>query len=289
MTRRYTTRDHQRDRPGEGHPGAGRRHRRLGDGVDLRHVLDEQGPLGARRRHRQAADDRRLARPRGGDRARRALLHPRRAARSRTARSPACASPSRASATSAASSRSSCTRKARRSSRSPTRPAASTTRRASTSPAAFAHKHEHRTLAGLAGRRADHERGAAAPRLRRARAVRARAGDHRATTPTRCKATIICEGANGPVTPAADEILEDKGVLDPPRRARERGRRRRLVLRVGAGPPGVLLEGGRGEREAERHRQPRVRRDLGDARRSATCRCAWPPTASPSSASPRRR
>ena len=68
--------DHQRDRPGEGHPGAGRRDERRDDGVDLRHVLDEQGPLGARRRHRQAADDRRVARPRGGDRARRRLLPP---------------------------------------------------------------------------------------------------------------------------------------------------------------------------------------------------------------------
>jgi glutamate dehydrogenase (NAD(P)+) len=29
----------------------------------------------------------------------------------------------------------------------------------------------------------------------------------------RVKAQIVCEGANGPVTPAADAILEDKGVL----------------------------------------------------------------------------
>ena len=69
--------DHQRDRAGEGHPGARRRHGRARDGLDLRHVLDEQGPLGARRRDREAADHRRLARAARGDRPRRALHHPR--------------------------------------------------------------------------------------------------------------------------------------------------------------------------------------------------------------------
>ena len=44
------------------------------------------------------------------------------------------------------------------------------------------------------------------------------------------------------------------------------GRRRRLVLRVGAGPAGVLLARGRGEREAPRHRRARVRGGVADAR-----------------------
>ena len=71
-------RDHQRDRPREGHSRPRRRHRRPGDGVDLRHVLDERGPLGARRRHRQAARRRRLGRPRRRNGTRLALLHPNR-------------------------------------------------------------------------------------------------------------------------------------------------------------------------------------------------------------------
>ena len=105
-------RDHQRDRPREGHPRARRRHRRERDGLDLRHLLDEQGPLRPRRRHRQAARDRRLARPRGGDRARRALRDRRRARRGGQAASTGCASSCRASATSAATSRGCCTSRA---------------------------------------------------------------------------------------------------------------------------------------------------------------------------------
>ena len=78
MTRRYTTEIINEIGPEKDIPAPDVGTDALGDGVDLRHVLDEQGPLRARGRHRQAADDRRLARTRGGDRARRALLHPRR-------------------------------------------------------------------------------------------------------------------------------------------------------------------------------------------------------------------
>ena len=78
--------DHQRDRPGEGHSRARRRDERGDDGVDLRHVLDEQGALGAGCRDRQAAGDRRVARAAGGDRAGRSVLSPIGAREARAAR-----------------------------------------------------------------------------------------------------------------------------------------------------------------------------------------------------------
>ena len=162
-------RDHQRDRPREGHPGTRRRHGRAGDGLDLRHVLDERRPLRPRRRHRQAAVRRRLGRPRRGDRARRPLLHPHRAAEGGSAvprhprRDPGLrqrrpeprAAPRRGG------------RPGRRALRLEGR--GRRTRTASTSPRRSLHKAEHGALAGASGDGRGDERGADRARVRRAR------------------------------------------------------------------------------------------------------------------------
>jgi len=79
-------------------------------------------------------------------------------------------------------------------------------------PAAIAHKREHGTLAGLRDAEviSDEELilldvDILAPCALEQVITERNAGGVRAS--------IICEGANGPVTPAADMILEDKGVL----------------------------------------------------------------------------
>lgn len=79
-------------------------------------------------------------------------------------------------------------------------------------PAAFAHKREFRTLAGLRDAEAitnDEllllDVDLLAP-CALEQVITAQNAD-------RIKASIICEGANGPVTPAADAILEDRGIL----------------------------------------------------------------------------
>jgi glutamate dehydrogenase (NAD(P)+) len=79
-------------------------------------------------------------------------------------------------------------------------------------PAAFAHKREYRTLAGLKDAEAITNEelilldvDVLAP-CALEQVITAANAD-------RVKAPIICEGANGPVTPDADSILEDKGVL----------------------------------------------------------------------------
>ena len=79
-------------------------------------------------------------------------------------------------------------------------------------PAAFAHKREFGTLAGLR----DAEAFTNEELLLLDVDVLAPCALEQVITgenADRVRATIICEGANGPVTPAADAILEDKGVL----------------------------------------------------------------------------
>ena len=79
-------------------------------------------------------------------------------------------------------------------------------------PSVLAHKAEHGTLTGFAGADAitnDELLALECDVL----APCALEQVIRADNAGQVKARIVCEGANGPVTPAADEILEDKGVL----------------------------------------------------------------------------
>ena len=79
-------------------------------------------------------------------------------------------------------------------------------------PAAFAWKREHGTLRGFPG--ADEIDAAELLELDcDLLAPCALEQVITAENAARIKATIICEGANGPVTPEADEILEQRGVL----------------------------------------------------------------------------
>jgi len=78
--------------------------------------------------------------------------------------------------------------------------------------AAFAHKHEHGVLAGLK----DADQITNDELLLLDVDILAPCALEQVITERNAnevKASIICEGGNGPVTPAADAILEDKGVL----------------------------------------------------------------------------
>jgi glutamate dehydrogenase (NAD(P)+) len=79
-------------------------------------------------------------------------------------------------------------------------------------PAAFAYRREHRTLAGLK----DAELITNEDLLLLDVDILAPCALEQVITErnaAKVKASMICEGANGPVTPAADAILEDNGVL----------------------------------------------------------------------------
>ena len=79
-------------------------------------------------------------------------------------------------------------------------------------PSALAHKQEHGTLVGLANAEpvTNEELVELKCDVLAPCALEQVVNDENAD---RVKASVICEGANGPVTPAADSILEDKGVL----------------------------------------------------------------------------
>jgi glutamate dehydrogenase (NAD(P)+) len=79
-------------------------------------------------------------------------------------------------------------------------------------PAALAHKQEHGVLRGLGGA----ETVTNEELLELPCDILAPCGLEQVVTEenaSRIKATVICEGANGPVTPTADAVLEDRGVL----------------------------------------------------------------------------
>ena len=129
-------------------------------------------------------------------------------------------------------------------------------------PAAVLHKSEHGVLAGLPGT----EEATNEELIELECDVLVPAALEQvinAENAPRIRAHMICEAANGPTTPGGGRDPRGPRHLRAARRARERRRRRRLVLRVGPGPPGVLLEGVRGQREAQRHRRAGVRGDLG--------------------------
>ncbi|MGH3076758.1 MAG: Glu/Leu/Phe/Val family dehydrogenase, partial [Gaiellaceae bacterium] len=82
-------------------------------------------------------------------------------------------------------------------------------------PSAVAHKQEHGTLAGLANAEAvTNEELVELPcDVLAPCALEQVVTDRNAD---RVKARVVCEGANGPVTPAADAILDDRGVIVMP-------------------------------------------------------------------------
>ena len=125
-------------------------------------------------------------------------------------------------------------------------PTASTSRRCTRG------RHEHGSLEGYPTRTADHERGAARVPVRHPRARRARGSDHRRERAAACSASSSPKARTARRRSRRDAILAERGILGPARRPHERGRRHRLVLRVGAGPRPAVLGPRRDPRAAGR-------------------------------------
>ena len=107
------------------------------------------------------------------------------------------------------------------------------------------------------------------------------------TTRPRSARKIIVEGANGPTTPDAHAHLHERGVFVVPDILANSGGVTALVLRVGAGPPRLLLDRKGSERAARGEDVRGLRRRAADVAEYKASHCAPPPTSSPSTASRR--
>ena len=170
-------------------------------------------PLRPRCRHRQAGESRRQQRPRRGHRTRRPLRHPEGLRRARRRRCTARASPSRASATSAPSPRGCSSKPARKSWPSAMPAAASITTNGHDVAAILAMEGERGMVPATAPGRAHHEQ----PNSSSCRSISSSPPRSKArstpATPRASRRQMIIEAANGPTTPEADAILNERGVF----------------------------------------------------------------------------
>ncbi len=281
-------RDRHHHRPGQDIPAPDMGTDAADHGLDHGHLQHAPRPLRPGRRHRQAGRDRRQPRPRRGHGPRRPLRHPGGlpAARHRAAR--ARRSPCRASATSAAS------RRGCWPSAGAKIVAVSDSRGGIYDPdgldveSMYAHRLAGGCRAGPPRRRPSrhHQRGAAGAAGRHPRPGGARRSDHGANA-ARIKAKMIVEAANGP-DPRRRRDPQRTRHLRGAGHPRQRRRRHRLLLRVGAGPAVLLLGGGRGQHSACIASWSTPSTMSPTWPESAACAFARRPTSSPCSASSTR-
>jgi glutamate dehydrogenase (NAD(P)+) len=217
---RAGTRDpplHQRDRhhhrPQQGHPRARRQHQRADHGLDDGHLLHERGRHRHRRGHRQAGQPGRLARPARSHRPRRVHRGHRKPPAPSAWRSPARAWRCRVSATWAASRPA--VRRGRRPHRRRAGPRRHHRREAGLDVPALLEHVANGSVAGFAAAEtmADDAFWSVPcdiliPAALESQITAANAGQ--------ITARMVIEGANGPTTPEADDILHERNVLVVP-------------------------------------------------------------------------
>ena len=250
ITRRYTAEIFEFHRTGERCSGAGHEHQRADDGVDHGHLLHAQPPYRDRGGHRQAAESRRLARAAGSDRPR---LHDRDAGGAEAVRQSAAGDTSvviQGFGNVGGMAARLMSRGASRSSRSSNGMARSTTPNGLDIEKLMQHRQETGSIVDFpGGENMDRDEALFLECDVLLPAAKENVITSQNAHKLRCK--ILCEGANGPTTAVADEILAEKKHLRHSGYSRQCRRRDCVVFRMGAGPPGLLLERRAGERALE--------------------------------------